>query len=97
MYTYRIVLDAYDSRSSARGARVVTYAAGHNRRTAIARLGSIRIAEDGTVSDDGRWPGTNNLPRGPYASRSLPEWFVVSVRSMPKRGTSRIIWETESD
>lgn len=96
MHTYRIVLDAYDSRSSARGARVVTYAYGFNRSAAIARLGSIRIAPDGTVSDDRPWPGTNNMPAGTYQSRSLPEWDVVSVRSVPKRGTPRMLWETES-
>lgn len=96
MYLYRIVLDVYNSRSTARGARVVTYAEGWDRASALRRLGAIKIARDGTVSDDRRWPGVDNLPAGPYAPRVLPEWQRVSVRAVRKRGTPRILWETES-
>lgn len=97
MYIYRIVLDAYDSRSSAMGARVVTYSRGHNRQAALRALGSVTIAQDGTVREGGvPWPGTNNMPPGPYVARSLPEWDMVSMRVVGKRGRAHIVWETES-
>lgn len=97
MFIYRIVLDAYDTRNMRRrGARVVTYAEGYNREAAMRRIGTIMIARDGTVSDDQRWPGSDKLPDGPYESRSLPEWDRVSIRVVAKRGTPRILWETQT-
>lgn len=95
MYTYRIVLDAFDSRHNVRGARVMTYSQGFNRWDAYRRIGSIRISSAGTVSDGiHAWPGWNNMPRGNATTeRGLPEWTVVSVRSVPKSGTPRIIAE----
>lgn len=97
MYTYRIVLDAFNSRSSVAGARVVTYSQGWNRDDALRKIGTVNIAGDGTVSDGlTPWPGTNNLPSGPpVTARGLPEWEVVSMRSVKAAGTARIVWETE--
>lgn len=102
MYTYRIVLDAFNSGRSAlsfarptRGARVVTYSQGFSRADAIRKIGTVMIAQDGTVSDGIRdWPGARNLPAGPYESRGLPEWDVVSIRSVKRLGTARIVHET---
>lgn len=93
MFTYRIVLDAYNSRASVPGARVVTYSRGCDRADAMRRLGSVRISSAGTVSDGvNTWPGTNNMPRGSVTvERSLPEWEVVSVRSVRTAGTARIL------
>jgi hypothetical protein len=94
MYTYRIVLDAYDSRSNARSARVVTFSRGYDRADAMRRIGSVRIAQDGTVSDGlTPWPGTRNMPPGPVVARSLMEWEIVSIRSVKSAGTPRIVWE----
>lgn len=94
MYTYRIVLDAYDSRSTVSGARVVTYSYGVNREAALRRLGTICIASDGTVSDGIRpWVGVNNLPTGTGMARFLPEWEVISVRSVPTTAIARVIAE----
>jgi hypothetical protein len=96
MYTYRIVLDAYNSRDShARSARVVTYARGFTRQEAFRRIGSIRIASDGTVSDGiNDWPGTRNMPRGNVTTeRSLPEYTTVSVRAVKSAGKARILCE----
>jgi hypothetical protein len=94
VYTYRIVLDAYNSRSSVRGARVVTYSRGFNRAGAMRKIGSVRIASDGTVSDGlSAWPGTRNMPRGNVQERSLMEWEIVSIRSVPTAGKARIVHE----
>lgn len=91
MYTYRIVLDAYNSRSNARSARVVTYSRGYDRTDAMRRLGSVHIAQDGTVSDGiNVWPGARNLPAGPIECRSLPEWDIVSIRSVRTPGIAHI-------
>lgn len=92
MYTYRIVLDAYNSRDCrARSARVVTYSQGHTRAAALRRIGTVFVAQDGTVSDGiNSWPGATNLPSGPYECRSLPEWDVVSIRTVSKAGVARI-------
>jgi hypothetical protein len=95
MYTYRIVLDAYNSRATVPGARVVTYSRGWNRAEAMRRIGCVRIAQDGTVSDGiAPWPGTNNIPAGSVVARSLPEWDIVSIRSVRSAGTPHIEWET---
>lgn len=95
MYTYRIVLDAYHSRSQVPGARVVTYSRGYNRIDAISKIGLVHIAPDGTVSDGiNPWPGTINLPPGPHTARSLPEWEVINMRAVKKPGTPRILWST---
>lgn len=94
-YTYRITLDAYDSRRSVPGARVVTYSRGFNRADALRRIGTVYIAADGTVSDGlTTWPGSNNLPSGQYVARGLPEWSAVSIRSVKSAGKARIVWET---
>ena len=94
MYTYRVVLDAYNSRSLCDGARVVTYAQGYNRSRALARIGTVYVAGDGTVSDAiTPWPGSNNLPAGPHTVRSLPEWTVVSMRVVDRPGRARVISE----
>lgn len=95
MYTYRIVLDAYDSRRDVASARVVTYSQGFNRTEALRRIGPIRISSAGVVSDGiSEWPGTNNMPRGTATSeRSLPEYTLVSMRSVSAVGTPRIIAE----
>ncbi len=95
MYTYRIVVDAWDSGDpSKKPARVLTYAQGHNRTKALRTLKTIFIAQDGTVSDGiHEWPGTLNLPPGPHQVRWLPEWEVVSMRVVKHSGTPRIIAE----
>lgn len=94
MYTYRFVLDAYNSRSNARSARVVTYSQGFNRAEAMRRIGCVRIAQDGTVSDGIQaWPGTLNMPPGSVEARNLPEWDIVSIRSVGKVGTPRVLVE----
>ncbi len=97
MYTYRIVLDAFNSRTDARSARVVTYSPGIDRADALRKIGTIYVAANGQVSDGfDPWPGSNALPAGPYVVRSLPEWDIVSIRSVPKRGAARIIHENET-
>lgn len=97
MYTYRIVLNAFNSRSAVAGARVVTYSRGFDRADAMRRLGSIYIARNGAVSDGfGPWPGSDNLPDGPYVARHLPEWEVVNVRTVKRAGTARIEWEASA-
>lgn len=95
MYTYRIVIDGYDARPiGARSARVVTYSRGYNRQDALRRIGSIRIAQDGTVSDGiNVWPGTRNLPAGSTQARSLTCWSVVTMRSVKTAGTPAILAE----
>ena len=95
MYTYRIVLDAHNSRDPrAKSARVVTYSQGWNRQDALRRIGTVRIGQDGTVSDGiHEWPGTRNLPAGSVQARSLPEWSVVSIRSVLAVGKARILAE----
>ncbi len=97
MYTYRIVLDAFNSHSRCKGARVVTYSRGIDRADALRKIGTVMIARDGTVSDGiNPWPGSDNLPNGPIESRGLPEWTLASIRTVPTAGTPRIVWETES-
>lgn len=95
MYTYRIVLDAYNSRHPEfPSARVLTYSRGFDRADALRKIGSVKIAQDGTVSDGLTvWPGTNNMPAGPVKPRSLPEWDIVSIRSVKSAGTPRILAE----
>lgn len=94
MYTYRIVLDAYSSRGNVPSARVVTFSQGHNRADAMRRIGTVYIAQDGTVSDGiTPWPGSINLPAGPHTARALPEYELVSIRSVTSAGTPRIAWE----
>lgn len=95
MPIYRIVLDAYNSRDTkAKSARVVTYSQGWNRDAALAKLRTIQIGQDGTVSDGlTPWPGTNSLPDGPHEARSLPEWEVVAIRATKKSGHARILAE----
>lgn len=95
MYTYRIVLDAYNSRHPEfPSARVVTYSQGFNRAEALRKIGTVNIAPDGTVSDGlSRWPGTNNMPAGPIKARNLPEWDIVSMRSVKAVGVPRILAE----
>lgn len=95
MYTYRIVLDAYNSRSErAKSARIVTYSHGYNRADALRRIKTIYIASCGKVSDGfTEWPGERNLPTGRFQSRHLPEWEVVSIRSVGSAGTPRILSE----
>lgn len=96
MYTYRIVLDAYNSRSaSAKPARVVTYSQGWNRDDAMRKLRTIYIASNGAVSDCiTPWPGTRNMPKGSVTTeRHLPEWDVVSVRAVKTAGTAKILSE----
>lgn len=95
MFTYRIVLNAYSSRSDVKGAQVVTYSQGHNRAEALRRVGTVHIASSGVVSDGiTPWPGTWNMPRGNVTTeRFLPEYEVVSMRSVPKAGTARILAE----
>lgn len=94
MYIYRIVLDAYDSRHGARSARVVTYSQGYNRNEALKRLGNIYIASNGLVSDGiYPWPGNLNLPRGSIESRTLPEYNLVNIRVVKKRGRPHILSE----
>jgi hypothetical protein len=96
MYTYRIVLDAYNSREpNFKSARVVTYSRGVNRDNALRRLGTIHISSMGVVSDGiNTWPGTNNMGRGNVTQeRHLPEYTVVSIRSVKKVGRSRILSE----
>ncbi len=98
MYTYRIVLDAYDSRNTAaRGARVVLYVQGHNRDSAFARIRTVAIDTAGRVfpscSRDDGWIGTNNMPHGDVTARTLPEWTVVSIRAVKAAGKSRVLAE----
>jgi hypothetical protein len=94
MYTYRIVLDAYNSRSAAPSARVVTYSRGFNRENALSKIRAIYIAQDGSVSDGiNVWPGSNNLPAGNVKARYLPEWEIVSMRAVIKAGHARIVSE----
>lgn len=95
MYTYRIVLDAYSSRTQVPGARVITYSRGYSRTDALRKIGLVHIAPDGTVSDGiNPWPGTNNLPPGPHTARSLPEWEVIAMRAVKHPGTARLVWTT---
>ncbi len=93
MYTYRIVLDAYNTRDmSARSARVLTYSQGHNRQEALRRIGAVYIGRDGSVSDGIHpWPGSPAT--GPIQARYLPEWEVVSIRAVKASGTARILAE----
>lgn len=92
MYIYRIILDAYDSRNAQPSARVVTYSSGFNRADALRRIGPVRIACNGAVSDGlTPWPGILNLPNGPIFPRALPEWEVVRMRAVPEAGKARII------
>ena len=95
MLTYRFVLDAYNSRGGVPGARVVTYSQGFDRREALHRIGSVRIASNGTVSDGiNVWPGTRNMPRGSVTrERALPEYVVVSARVVKVAGRARILSE----
>lgn len=95
MYTYRVILDAFNSRSAAPGARVVTYTRGHTRRNALRRIGTIHISSAGAVSDGlTLWPGTRNMPTGTITARTLPEWELVSIRAVNTPATPRILWET---
>ncbi len=99
MTVYRVVLDAYNSRvTSNRSTRVVTYTEGPDRSEAMRRLGAIKVAADGTVSDGFTpWPGTNNLPfTGPYRAATLPEWEVVSIRAVKRQGIARVIHQADS-
>ena len=93
MYTYRIVLDAYDSARNVPGAIVVTYSRGYNRDEALRRIGPVRISSAGAVSDGlTPWPGTRNMPMGNVTpERYLPEWRALSMRSVKSAGTARIL------
>ncbi len=101
MYTYRIVLDAYDSRRNVNGARVAVYMQGVDRAHAFSRLrGPIGIDSAGTaftsLSNADGWVGTNNMPPGPVVPRSLPEYVTVSVRAVKAAGRNRMLWEYAS-
>ena len=99
MYTYRIVLDCFSaipdygrSPSVAEPCRVVTYSQGHTRAEALRRLGSIAVSSAGAASNGIEpWPGTNNMPVGTGRAATYQEWTVVTMRSVPKPGTSRVI------
>lgn len=95
MYTYRIVLSAYNTRAAdAKPATVLTYSRGYDRADALRKLRTIYIARDGSVSDGiNVWPGSNNLPAGPVQARHLPEYAVESIRTVRKPGTPRILAE----
>ncbi len=94
MYLYRVVLDAFNSRDpGVRGARVATYTRGIDRDDALRRLRTVYVASNGTVSDGiNPWPGTDSMGPG-VTGRSLPEYDVVSMRSVKRAGTPRVLAE----
>lgn len=95
VYTYRIVIDGYNTMpAGTRSARVVTYSQGYDRTDALRRIRSLCVAQDGTVSDGIRpWPGTRNMPAGNVAPRTFREWSVVSMRSVRAAGRPHILAE----
>jgi len=92
MYTYRIVIEAWNSRATYAGARLVTYSRGWNRADALRRIGTVYVGQDGTVSDGiSPWAGSNNLPGDPAGARNFPEWDVTSMRSVARPGRARLL------